>query len=437
MIIQVDTTSTTIEQFNDWILDQISALGINGPGMVYVHFAVLISLLLIVIFIITPLVRKLINNALNRWAKKSATKFDDMLMKNKFAWYLTQLIPVIIISISIPVVFHNFEGWIPIATKFVDIYTVFLTIWIIRALLRTLVDFGRTKESLYDKPLESYLQVGMIIVYVLSGLIIFSLLTGKSVWTFITAMGAASAIMLLVFRDTILGFVASIQVATNDMVRIGDWIQMDKHGADGDVIEITLSTVKVQNWDKTITTIPTYSLISDSFINWRGMQEAGGRRIKRPIYLKISSIRYLKDGEIEELKKIQLLTSYIEERQQDISEYNRQYATHREIPVNGRNLTNAGLFRKYIELYAAQRPDIKKDMTFMVRQLAPTATGLPIELYFFTGTTDWAIYEGIMSDIFDHLLAAIKYFNLEVFENPASDDLRGLIATYQKNKHEV
>ena len=430
MILQADTT-TTLDQFNNWILDRITTLGITGSGKIYVHLGILLMLLLIIIFLVTPLVRKLINNALNRWAEKSATKFDDMLMKNKFAWYLTQLIPVIIISLSIPTILHNFEEWIPVAVKIVDIYTVLLTIWIIRALLRTLVDYGRTKESLYDKPLESYLQVVMIVLYVMGGLLIFSILTGKSLWTFITAMGAASAVLLLVFRDTILGFVASIQVATNDMVRIGDWIQMDKYGADGDVIEITLSSVKVQNWDKTITTIPTYSLISDSFINWRGMQESGGRRIKRPIYLKISSIRFLEDEEIEELKKIQLLKSYIEERQGEITEYNQQYAPHREVPVNGRNLTNAGLFRKYIELYADQRPDINKNMTFMVRQLAPTASGLPIELYFFTETTEWTKYEGIMSDIFDHLLAAIKYFKLEVFENPASDDLRSLIGTMQ------
>lgn len=425
---QQNTTSTTLENFNDWILRLISRMGITGTGQIYVHLGILLALLLIIIFLIMPLVRKLINNALHRWAERSTTKFDDMLIKNKFAWYVTQLIPVIIIYNCIPIIFYNFEDWIPIARTIMDIYSVILVLWIIRALLRTLVDFGRTKDSLKDKPLESYLQVVMIILHIFTGLIIFSLLTGKSVLTFLTAMGAASAILLLVFRDSILGFVASIQVATNDMVRIGDWIQMDKYGADGDVIEITLTTVKVQNWNKTITTIPTYSLISDSFINWRGMHESGGRRIKRPIHVKISSIRYLRDEEIEELKKIKLLEPYIEERQKEIKAYNEANAPHREIPVNGRNLTNVGLFRKYIELYAEMRPDIKKDMSFMVRQLDPTPTGLPIELYFFTDTTKWVEYEGIMSDIFDHLLAAIKYFDLEVFENPASDDLRMLIS---------
>lgn len=426
MILQAQKTGEMLEDFNSRILDLLSSWGITGSGLVLAHLGLMIVAISIIIFVITPIVRVMINKVLSKWAEKSTTQFDDLLVKNKFAWYLTQLIPVIIISLSIPIIFYNFPDWIIFANKLVDIYAVFLSLWIIRSLLRTLVDYGRTLESLRDKPLESYLQVVMIVLYVIGILLSFSILTGKSLWTFITAMGAASAILLLVFKDTILGFVASIQVATNDMVRIGDWIQMDKHGADGDVIEITLSTVKVQNWDKTITTIPTYSLISDSFINWRGMQDSGGRRIKRPINIKISSIRYLRDEEVDELKKIQLLKPYIEKRQNEIKEYNRTYAPHRDIPVNGRNLTNAGLFRKYIELYAEQRPDINKNMTFMVRQLAPTANGLPIELYFFTETTKWTIYEGIMSDIFDHLLAAIKYFDLEVFENPASDDLRSL-----------
>lgn len=415
-----------LENFNKWMLDKLSELGFTESGAVYVHFVILLLLIIVIIFIITPVIRSLLNRLFSRWAKMTKTKFDDYLIDNKFVWNLTQLIPFLILSAAIPLVFQNFPEWIPFMNTIMEIYGVILTLWIIRALLRSVLDYARTKPSLFDKPLDSYLQVIMIILYVMGGLLIFSILTGKSLWTFITAMGAASAILLLIFKDSILGFVASIQVATNDMVRIGDWIQMDKFGADGAVTEITLNTVKVQNWDKTITTIPTYSLISDSFINWRGMQESGGRRIKRPIYIKISSIRHLKKEEVEQLKKIQLLKPYIEERQKEIEAYNLANEADREILVNGRNLTNVGVFRKYIELYAEQRPDIKKDMTFMVRQLNPTPHGLPIELYFFTDTTQWTIYEGIMSDMFDHLLASVKYFDLVVFENPASDDLRSL-----------
>src|SRR5690606_19939223 len=250
--------------------------------------------------------------------------------------------------------------------------------------------------------------------------------TGKSPWAFLTAMGAASAVLMLVFKDTILGFVASIQVSTNDMVRVGDWIEMPKYGADGDVIEINLNTVKVQNWDKTITTIPTYYLITDSFKNWRGMQAAGGRRIKRAINIKISSIHYLKREEIDELKKIKLLVSYINQRQAEIDKYNEENFPDRSMPINGRNMTNIGMFRQYINLYVQNNPKIRQDMSILIRQLAPTEHGIPIELYMFTADIRWSVYEDIMSDICDHLLAAIKYFNLEVFEAPASDDIRYL-----------
>lgn len=415
-----------LDTFNNWLLDVLQGWGIPEQTSGYVHFAVTLVIMLVIILIFTPAIRILLNRVLSRLAAKTKTKLDDYLIKNKFVWYLTQLIPLTIITASLPIVFYRFPDWIPAMTTIVQIYGVLLSLWIIRALLMGIRDYARTKKSLHDKPLDSYVQVVMIVLYIMGALLVFSLLTGKSLWTFITAMGAASAIIMLIFKDSILGFVASIQVATNDMVRIGDWIQMDQFGADGDVVEITLNTVKVQNFDKTITTIPTYKLISDSFINWRGMQESGGRRIKRPLYIKISSIRYLTDQEIDVLKEIQLLKPYIEKRQQEIEKFNVETNANRNIPVNGRNLTNVGLFRKYIELYAEHRPDINKRMTFMVRQLSPTAQGLPLELYFFADTTQWTIYEATMSDIFDHLLAAIKYFKLEVFENPASDDLRKL-----------
>src|SRR5690606_11315496 len=259
-----------------------------------------------------------------------------------------------------------------------------------------------------------------------AGIIIFSMLTGQSPWAFLGALGAASAILLLVFKDTIMGFVASIQVSTNDMVRVGDWIEMPKYNADGDVIEINLNTVKVRNWDKTITTVPTHYLVTDSFKNWRGMHSAGGRRIKRSISVKISSIRYLEKEEIDRLKKIQLLASYIDERQAEIDQYNAASGADPTMPVNGRKMTNVGLYRQYINRYTEQHPLIHKGYTMVVRQLQPTEHGLPIELYMYTSDTKWAVYENAMADIFDHLLASIKYFGLEVFEAPASDDIRSL-----------
>ena len=280
--------------------------------------------------------------------------------------------------------------------------------------------------SYRDKPLDSYVQVAMLVLYFVAGILIFSLLTGRSVLTFLTAMGAASAVLLLIFRDTILGFVASIQISTNDMLRVGDWITMPKFGADGDVIEINLTTVKVANWDMTITTIPTYALISDSFQNWRGMQESGGRRIKRSILIKINSIRYLDEAEIKELERIQLLKPYIEKMREELRVYNAANNVDNSVMVNGRNLTNVGLFRKYVDLYLEHHDQIHRNMTRMVRQQPPNELGLPIELYCFTKTTKWEAYEIIMADIFDHLLASTKYFHVVVFEKPAADDMRNM-----------
>jgi miniconductance mechanosensitive channel len=265
-----------------------------------------------------------------------------------------------------------------------------------------------------------------IIFYLFGAIIIFSKLTGKDPVAFFSVMGAASAILLLMFKDTIMGFVASIQVTTNDMVRIGDWIEMPKYGADGDVIEMTLTTVKVQNWDKTITTLPTHVLITDSFKNWQGMREFGGRRLKRSIMIKQSTIRYIKDDELDRFKAIQGIRDFITERKLEIDLHNERIGADRRIPVNGRNLTNAGLFRKYATWYIENHPGVHKDKTIMVRQLAPTEHGLPFELYLFTNTVAWVGYESIAGDIFDHLIAAVKYFDLEIFEVPTGTDVSRL-----------
>ncbi|NND30959.1 MAG: mechanosensitive ion channel, partial [Saprospiraceae bacterium] len=243
--------------------------------------------------------------------------------------------------------------------------------------------------------------------------------TGIAFIQFITTIGAASAIVILIFKDTILGFVASIQVSINDIVRIGAWITFEKYGADGDVIEINLSTVKVQNFDKTFTTIPTYALISDSFKNWRGMKNSGGRRIKRALNIKLDSVSYLTKDEVNSLKKIERIAAYLETRQADIEAFNSKHNVDKELPLNGRNLTNLGVFRKYVETYIENHSATNKDMTIMVRQLAPSTQGIPLEIYAFSSDKRWQNYEYIMADIFDHIIAAVPYFNLEIFELPS------------------
>jgi miniconductance mechanosensitive channel len=256
----------------------------------------------------------------------------------------------------------------------------------------------------------------MLFVWVTGFGLCFVILTGVPLWTFFTTLGAASAILLLIFKDTILGFVASIQVSINDSVRIGDWITMDKYGADGDVVEINLATIQVQNFDMTITHIPTFALLSDSFKNWRGMQNSGGRRIKRSILIKAKSIHYLKDEDVENLKKIQLITKYLVTKQKEIKTLNVKNNIDKTSLINGINLTNIGVFRKYIQTYIEGHSAINKDMFIMVRQLAPTSQGIPLEIYAFSSDKRWENYEYIMSDIFDHVLAAVPYFNLELYE---------------------
>jgi miniconductance mechanosensitive channel len=287
------------------------------------------------------------------------------------------------------------------------------------------MNYLNTKEKYGDKPLKSYVQIMMIFAWGIGVFFIINILTGFSLAS-LTTLGAASAALLLIFRDTILGFVASIQVSVNDIVRIGDWITFSKYGADGNVMEINLASVRVQNFDNTFTTIPTYSLISDSFQNWRGMKESGGRRIKRAIYIKTSSVKFLSEKEIEVFKNIALVKNYIEHRQKDIDESNSANKVDKSLLLNGRNQTNLGIFRKYLDAYLSDHPAIHKEMLLMVRHLAPTEKGIPVEIYCFSKDKRWENYEHIQAEILDHTIAAVSYFDLELFELPTGKDFSHL-----------
>ncbi len=415
-----------------WLKDILSNWGVDEFYVKWLNLGVLIFIALILLVVVDFIIKKFVVPSILRLSQKSNTQFDDHLVANKTFVYVSRLIIFIIAKNLISIILVDFKSSIQFWLIVSDILILICWYLILKSFLRTIKDHLSQKEGFRDKPLGSYVQVADIVLVFIVAIVLFTLLTGKNPWAFLTAMGAASAIAMLVFKDTILGFVASIQVSVNDMVRIGDWIEMPKYNADGDVIEINLNTVKVQNWDKTITTIPTHYLVTDSFKNWRGMQESGGRRIKRAINIKISSIRFLQNDEIEKLKKIQLLAPYIAERHKEIEEHNQKTGADREMLVNGRNMTNIGLFREYVSRYIRHNPNIRQDMTLLVRQLSPTENGLPLELYMFTADTRWAVYENILSDIFDHLFAAIKYFDLEVFESPASDDIRQAIQTFTK-----
>jgi miniconductance mechanosensitive channel len=408
------------------LYDYLVNTGIPETYAAYINMFALLITVLILTFLIDYIIRKILVQLFSQFASKSKTNFDDILVKNKVPRNIAHIVPLIFALECVPFVFFDFQYIENIIQKSLEVFTIVLVLWIVRSFLNSLKDFFKTLPSLKDKPIDSYTQVFMIFAWVFGILSAFAIITGIEFIKFITTIGAASAVIILVFKDTILGFVASIQVSINDMVRIGDWITFEKYGADGDVIEINLSTVKVQNFDKTITTIPTYALISDSFKNWRGMTNSGGRRIKRSLNINLESIHYLSTQEVEDFKKIQSISSYLETRQADIDAYNEKNNINKELLLNGRNLTNIGVFRKYIETYIENHSGTNKDMMIMVRQMPPETQGIPIEIYAFSSDKRWKNYEYIMSDIFDHVIAAVPYFNLQVFELPSNSSFTSL-----------
>ncbi len=392
-----------------------------GEGLAaYLNLFLLLIGVLVIVFILDLFIWKVLRALSVRLARKSKNNFDNFLVANQVPRYVAHVVPLTILLEFVPVAFIDFDYAEGIAMKIIKILFVLLILLIFRKFFRSVNGYLKTRANFKDKPIDSYIQVFMIFAWAVGLLTIFAVITDTTVWAFFTALGAASAVILLIFKDSILGFVASIQVSINDMVRIGDWITFEKYGADGDVIEISLATVKVQNFDMTITTIPTYALISDSFKNWRGMQVSGGRRIKRSLIISQKSIRFLTDEDIEALKKIQLVEAYITNRGEQINSYNESNNINKELLVNGRNMTNFGLFRKYVTNYLQNHSAINKNMTLMVRQLQPTPQGIPLEIYAFSSDKRWENYEYVMADIFDHLLAALPYFFLEVFELPVS-----------------
>jgi len=382
----------------------------------YLSLTINIIVLAFLSYIIYIIFRYLLVKSMILLAKKTKTKFDDLLVSNKTAKYIAHLIPLLFIYKCVPILLENFVYWEAVFGKLVGIYIVLLSLWIFKTILNAFKDHLKSNPSFSDKPIDSYIQVIMIVLWLFAFIFIISKIFDISTGAMLGTIGAISAVIILIFRDTILGFVASVQVSLNDMVRIGDWITFDKFGADGEVIEINLATVKVRNFDNTTTTIPTYSMISDSFRNWRGMLNSDGRRIKRHVLIKAKSIRFLAESELQELKKIQLVEHYIELRQTEIDKFNVTHNVNKSLLINGRNMTNFGLFRKYITQYLHQYPGLNKDMILLCRQLQPTSQGIPLEIYTFSNDKRFENYEYIMADIFDHVFASIPFFDLEIYE---------------------
>jgi len=386
---------------------------------------------LAVIFLIAAFVHLIIRV----WIIRLLTRFDDktdsewyaIILRHKLPQRALFMIPLIIIYNGLELVPQFHEDLTSFIIRITAALMILVGARVFDAFLSSMHSLYLLKPDAHLTPIKSYIQLGKVVVYVLAGFFIISSLADKSPWYFLSGIGAIMAIILLLFRDTLLSLVASVQLTSNDLIRVGDWIDMPQFDANGDVIDIALNTVRVQNWDKTISVIPTHKFLEHSFINWRGMQESGGRRVMRSLKIDISTVRFLSFNEIQKLKGSHLLSKYIDEKMKEIGEYNEKHLKgHTSTLTNGRWLTNIGTFRRYVIEYLKNHPNARQDMTMLVRQLEPTETGLPIQIYFFTNTTVWAEYESIQSDVFDHLLSIAPEFGLKVFQQPSGNDFRGL-----------
>ena len=349
--------------------------------------------------------------------QRSENNFDDILVENKVISRFSYFIPSFLISRLAPYALPDYPEGVAAVQKAVDMYVIFVVMLLLSAVINSLYDFYNSLETSKNKPVKGFAQVLKLIVYIVGILMIVATLLNQNLGNLVIGLGTLSAVLMLVFKDPILGFVGGLQLSANDMVRIGDWISMPKYGADGDVLDITLTTVKVQNFDKTITTLPTYALVSDSFTNWRGMAESGGRRVKRHISIDMESVKFCDSKMMEYFRKFQLLQAYLDEKEQEIAAYNIVNQIDTSVFVNGRRQTNLGVFRAYLKAYIKAHPMVHKEMSVLVRQLQPSEKGLPMEIYFFSKDQAWGTYEDLQSDIFDHVLAVIPEFGLRVFQN--------------------
>jgi len=407
------------------ITNFFSALGVyNAQYPVLFDILSLIGLTVLA-YIANFITKKIILRTIEHFTARTSTRWDDLLVERGVFRRLSHFTPAIVIYVMAPFVFNS-DTAILLTKKIAQIYMLLVAVFTIDAFLSSVIDIYRSYSVSQKMPIKSMIQVVKILIFLVIGVVILSIIIGRSPAFFIGGIGAMTAVLMLIFKDPILGFVAGIQLSANNMVRIGDWIEMPKYGADGDVVDISLTTVKVQNWDKTISTIPTFALVSDGVKNWRGMSESGGRRIKRSINIDMSSVKFCTEEMLEKFRKFQHISKYIEEKRKELSEYNMNTKIDDSELVNGRRLTNIGTFRAYLTSYLRDHPKINKNLTFLIRQLEPGPEGMPLEVYVFSNDQVWANYEAIQADIFDHIMAVIPEFELRVFQNPTGADFQSL-----------
>ena len=405
------------KRFAQWVYDYILGLGVEESNALIAKALILLAVLLVLVWLVALVSRKVILSSIRAYSKKVDKPLLDELVTHQTFKYLTRLIPMVVAYISLPVVLQGFEKYMNPIENLIGVFMIYTVYQFLQAMLKFFKGLLLKNEAFKDKPIAAYVQLGSIVVTALAVLLAISVLADKSILSLLTALGAMSAVLLLVFKDTLSGLASSIRISTYDMLRNGDWIEFSKYGADGTVIDINLSSVKVRNFDHTFTTVPTSAFTADAFKNWRGMEESEGRRIMRSINISMGSIGFCSEAMIERFRNHPLLKEYIQQKESEIADHNKKVESTGK-GVN-RHLTNIGLFRAYLRNYLKDREDIHSNLTLLVRQLAPTEKGVPIQIYCFSKVKAWVDYEGIQSDIFDHVFASIKDFELDIFENPS------------------
>ena len=386
------------------------------------------ALVLVIAFLADAVCQKILLKVVAQVVKRTKATWDDIVLDHKVLVHLSRMVAPIVIYLFVPMAFADSgSSTLEFIRRICLIYIIVAFLSFVNSFLKAVYSVYSEKAQFRDRPLKGLLQTLQVILWLVGGIVVVGELIGRDPLSLLAGLGASAAILMLVFKDSIMGFVSGVQLSANDMLKVGDWIAMPKYGADGTVMEVTLNTVKVRNWDNTITTIPPYLLVSDSFQNWRGMRESGGRRVKRSINIDMTTVRFCTPEMLAKYRKIRLLKDYVEHTEEVIEKYNAENGIDNSILVNGRRQTNLGVFRAYLTAYLKSLPDVNRELTCMVRQLQPTDHGIPMELYFFCARKDWVPYGGVQADVFDHVLAIITEFDLQVFQSPSGRDFQRIL----------
>lgn len=410
-----------------WLADLLDSYNVTFFWLDPLSSLIKLAIALIISYLLFKITNKILIALIRSVSKKTETLWDDILIEQHVFSRLAYLVPAYALSHFSPLVFSPYPEWSNFFLLILKIFSTWIVIRSFSAFFNAVLEIYKQYPASKTRPIKGYIQLAKILLYLIASIVMISILFGQNPLVMIGGLGAFSAVLLLVFKDSILGLVAGVQLTANDLLRPGDWISFPKYDADGTVIDITLTTVKVQNWDKTYSTIPAYALFTESFKNWRGMEESAGRRINRAIKIDMNSVKFCTPQMLSKFEKIHYLTTYIRDKEQEINLYNKENNIDPSVVVNGRRQTNLGVFRNYLMQYLRNHPKINPEMTFLIRYLQPSETGIPVEIYVFTHDKVWANYEQLQADIFDHILAIIPEFELKVFQNPSGSDFKALV----------